>query len=179
MRHYRGVVNLHLPRCWWAYGRWRRVLYSINHLSTSSACSLLCITLLRFLWFHFGVWTPRPVIFWGLLTLLSCLPASTILFSRWKKFLRYLLPLEEDVSSASSLSIGFSLYVWDETEITMCYFAGEGWLATSQYMTKFQLSDSVGNVLSTHSKLVLNLLSFSFENLAFLVCLVIVAYAFI
>ncbi|CAG7901342.1 unnamed protein product, partial [Brassica rapa] len=66
----------------------------------------------------------------------------------------------------------------DATEITMCCLAGEGCPSTSHYVTKSQLSDSVGYAPSTHPSFVLNLLSSSFEDLSFLIWSVIVSYAF-
>ncbi|KAH0936234.1 LOW QUALITY PROTEIN: hypothetical protein HID58_013351, partial [Brassica napus] len=102
----------------------------------------------------------------------------------------YLLPMEEDVFSASLPSFGFSFITGllscvavctgpeDATEITMCCLAGEGWPSTSHYVTKFQLSGSVGYAPSTHPSFVLNSLSSSFEDLSFLIWSVIVSYAF-
>ncbi|KAH0908071.1 LOW QUALITY PROTEIN: hypothetical protein HID58_031392, partial [Brassica napus] len=54
----------------------------------------------------------------------------------------------------------------------------KGWPSTSHYVTKFQLSDFVGNALSTHSSFVLNSQSSFFEDLYFLIWFVIVVYAF-
>ncbi|CAN7005819.1 unnamed protein product, partial [Brassica rapa subsp. trilocularis] len=102
----------------------------------------------------------------------------------------YLLPMEEDVFSASLPSFGFSFITGllscvavctgpeDATEITMCCLAGKGWPSTSHYVTKFQLSGSVGYAPSTHPSFVLNSLSSSFEDLSFLIWSVIVSYAF-
>ncbi|CAF2063948.1 unnamed protein product [Brassica oleracea] len=83
----------------------------------------------------------------------------------------YLLPMEEDDFSASLPSFGFSFITGllscvavctgpeDATEITMCCLAGEGCPSTSHYVTKSQLSDSVGYAPSTHPSFVLNSLS--------------------
>ncbi|WZZ77471.1 hypothetical protein YC2023_098043 [Brassica napus] len=104
-------------------------------------------------------------------------------------FLPYILLVKEDVSLAL-LSIGFNFITGllscvavcmgpeDATEITMCCLAGEDWPSTSHYVTKFQLSDFVGNALSTHSSFVLDSQSSSFEDLSFLIWFVIVVYAF-
>nr|VDD34076.1 unnamed protein product [Brassica oleracea] len=105
-------------------------------------------------------------------------------------FTPYLLPMEEDVFSASLPSFGFSFITGllscvavctgpeDATKITMCCLAGEGCPSTSHYVTKSQLSDSVGYAPSTHPSFVLNSLSSCFEDLSFLIWSVIVSYAF-
>ena len=105
-------------------------------------------------------------------------------------FLPYILLVKEDVSSAL-LSIGFNFTTSllscvavctgpedATTKITMCYLEGEGWPSTSHYVTKFQLSDFVGNALSTHPSFVLNSQSSFFEDLSFLIWFVIVVYVF-
>ncbi|KAH0869698.1 hypothetical protein HID58_076720, partial [Brassica napus] len=91
-------------------------------------------------------------------------------------FLPYILLVKEDVSSAL-LSISFNFITGllscvavcmgpeDATEIIMCCLAGEGWPSTLHYVTKFQLSDFVGNALSTHPSFVLDSQSSSFEDL--------------
>ncbi|CAN6855485.1 unnamed protein product [Brassica oleracea] len=105
-------------------------------------------------------------------------------------FTPFLLSMEEDDFLASLPSIGFSFTTGllscvavctgpeDATEITMCCLAGEGWPSTSYHLTKFKLSDCVGYAPSTHPSLVLNSLSSSFEDLSFLIWIVIVVYAF-
>ncbi|CAN6865708.1 unnamed protein product, partial [Brassica oleracea] len=105
-------------------------------------------------------------------------------------FTPYLLPMEEDVFSASLPSFGFSFITGlfscvavctgpeDATKITMCCLAGEGCPSTLHYVTKSQLSDSVGYAPSTHPSFVLNLLSSCFEDLSFLIWYVIVSYVF-
>ena len=104
-------------------------------------------------------------------------------------FLPYILLVKEDVSSAL-LSISFNFITGllscvavcmgpeDATKIIMCCLAGEGWPSTLHYVTKFQLSDFVGNALSTHPSFVLNSLSSCFEDLSFLIWYVIVSYVF-
>lgn len=59
----------------------------------------------------------------------------------------------------------------------MCCLACEGLIYLTYYVTKFQLSDYVRNVPSTHPNLVLNSLSSSFVDASFLVWFVIVRYA--
>ncbi|KAH0886896.1 hypothetical protein HID58_062992, partial [Brassica napus] len=107
-----------------------------------------------------------------------------------RTFPPYLLPMEEDDFSASLPSFGFSFITGllscvavctgpeDATEITMCCLAGEGCPSTSHYVTKSQLSDSVGYAPSTHLSFVLNSLSSCFEDLSFLIWSVIVSYTF-
>ncbi|WZZ74206.1 hypothetical protein YC2023_085576 [Brassica napus] len=99
-----------------------------------------------------------------------------------RTFPPYLLPMDEDDFSASLPSFGFSFITGllscvavctgpeDATEITMCCLAGEGCPSTSHYVTKSQLSDSVGYAPSTHPSFVLNSLSSCFEDLSFLIC---------
>uniref|UniRef100_A0A0D3DBD6 Transcription factor MYB98 n=1 Tax=Brassica oleracea var. oleracea TaxID=109376 RepID=A0A0D3DBD6_BRAOL len=98
-----------------------------------------------------------------------------------RTFPPYLLPMDEDDFSASLPSFGFSFITGllscvavctgpeDATEITMCCLAGEGCPSTSHYVTKSQLSDSVGYAPSTHPSFVLNSLSSCFEDLSFLI----------
>ncbi|KAH0887880.1 hypothetical protein HID58_050309, partial [Brassica napus] len=98
-----------------------------------------------------------------------------------RTFPPYILPMEEDDFSASLPSFGFSFitgllscvavctWLEDATEITMCCLAGEGCPSTSHYVTKSQLSDSVGYAPSTHPSFVLNSLSSYFEDLFFLI----------
>ncbi|KAH0883326.1 hypothetical protein HID58_059422, partial [Brassica napus] len=107
-----------------------------------------------------------------------------------RTFPPYLLPMEEDDFSASLPNFGFSFITGllscvavctgpeDATEITMCCLAGEGCPSTSHYVTKSQLSDSVGYAPSTHPSFVLNSLSSCFEDLSFLIWSVIVSYVF-
>ncbi|WZZ55660.1 hypothetical protein YC2023_055767 [Brassica napus] len=90
--------------------------------------------------------------------------------------------MEEDDFSVSLPSFGFSFITGllscvavctgpeDATEITMCCLASEGCPSTSHYVTKSQLSDSVGYAPSTHPNFVLNSLSSCFEDLSFLIC---------
>ncbi|CAF1703558.1 unnamed protein product [Brassica napus] len=107
-----------------------------------------------------------------------------------RTFTPYLLSMEEDDFLASLPSIGFSFTTGllscvavctgpeDATEINMCCLAGESWPSTSYHLTKFKLSDCVGYAPLTHPSLVLNSMSSSFEDLSFLIWIVIVAYAF-
>ncbi|KAH0862077.1 LOW QUALITY PROTEIN: hypothetical protein HID58_079288, partial [Brassica napus] len=69
--------------------------------------------------------------------------------------------------------------VWDQKmQPRLPCVVSQDWPSTSHYVTKFQLSDFVGNALSTHSSFVLDSQSSSFEDLSFLIWFVIVVYAF-
>ncbi|KAF8108145.1 hypothetical protein N665_0114s0036 [Sinapis alba] len=93
------------------------------------------------------------------------------------------LPMERDDSLALLPSVCFSFLIGllscgavstgpeDATENTLVSLVDEVWISTSHYVTILLLTDVVVKALPTHSSIVLNPLSSSFEDLSFLIYL--------